>query len=172
VNSSGASATLIFDTQTNTGPLDILSTCGPVSCETYQAGPATIISLAGSGTTIQAVVNTFEIFANPGATSAVIDLSMSCTISGILTLPGCVLPVSHLIIQGSTNNPVPVNSFSTLQGTAQSYGAFNVDWTGTLSATPYSPSSVPLPASAWLLLSGLGGVGLLRRRRSVKLDAA
>ena len=29
----------------------------------------------------------------------------------------------------------------------------------------FAPSAVPLPASAWLLLSALGGLGALRRRR-------
>jgi len=166
------SATLSFNTQFDTGPLDNLSTCGPVSCETYQAGPATIISVAGSGATIlSAVVNTFEIFANSGASSAVIELNMTCTVSGIVSLSGCVLPESHLILSGSTNNPVPVNSVLTPQGTVQSYGAFNVDWTGTLSATPYSPSAVPEPGQWVLMLLGLCVlVGLVRWR--ARLDGA
>jgi len=46
-------------------------------------------------------------------------------------------------------------------GTSSLYSQFNG---GTLTVTP-----VPLPAAAWLLVSGIGGVGALARRRKLSL---
>jgi hypothetical protein len=62
---------------------------------------------------------------------------------------------------GSVNSTSVEPTFATL-GTLFGTGEFTQS--GELTLTAAAP--VPLPAAAWLLLSGLGGLGLLRRRKA------
>ncbi|MEL6466968.1 MAG: VPLPA-CTERM sorting domain-containing protein [Pseudomonadota bacterium] len=61
----------------------------------------------------------------------------------------------------STANVLPINPFGLNYNTVASLdlGAINVD-------AAVEPSAVPLPAAAWLLLAGLGGLFAMGRRRA------
>ncbi len=73
------------------------------------------------------------------------------------TVGGSTCPASSVgFSSGSTGQLVCVNDLP-LEGSDIPVGK------STLRATPVSP--VPLPAAAWLLVSGLGGIGALSRKR-------
>lgn len=77
-------------------------------------------------------------------------------------------------ILDAASNAGPVDAFTTALATQKvdfwfdEPGFFNVDtfrlYSATLTVT--GVSAVPLPAPFWLLLSALGGLGVMRRRRS------
>jgi hypothetical protein len=53
---------------------------------------------------------------------------------------------------------------------------FKINWVGTknnydLVSKPITPTAVPLPAAAWLLLSGIAGMGAMARRRRLTTAA-
>jgi hypothetical protein len=64
----------------------------------------------------------------------------------------------------ATTVSVPLAAYYLLVAVPDSYYADNSSSLGLTLTVDASPNMVPLPAAAWLLLSGLGGLGLMRRR--------
>lgn len=82
----------------------------------------------------------------------------------IITNLGAPSLVSCTMVSSDVCGPNNVNGF---------IGGYTLQTDSTDSWHPATGvvSAVPLPAAGWLLLSGLGGLGFLRHRRSVQVNA-
>jgi len=84
-----------------------------------------------------------------------VPVSAAGTIGSVLHFALAVTPNS----QALPANQAAVTLYRAADGT---FGEWLLDNNGNLT---YSVSAVPLPAAAWLLLSGLMGMGVVTRRR-------
>jgi hypothetical protein len=159
--------TISLDTLFDGHPTTQVSQCGPIQCESFEAGSAGTVNVTANGTTlVNAVINSFEIFANPGSNAATFQFNLSCTTNNGISLGSCLLASGdYLILSGTTTSPVGTANISSI-GTYLAYSPMTLDWSARESTTAYTPTSVPLPASVWLLLSGVGLLGLVMRRKS------
>ena len=75
-----------------------------------------------------------------------------------------ISPISQLSLGFLTSTGLASNYFIKIEGTQSGFSSYN----GNISLTDPSPSAVPLPAAAPLMLSGLGMLGFARRRSNKK----
>jgi hypothetical protein len=76
--------------------------------------------------------------------------------------------ISYFQLVNSSGNPYSINGLPVFSGATTGSGDFETTG-GSINGTVYynitSLTAVPLPASAWLMLSGLIGVGVMARKR-------
>ena len=106
----------------------------------------------------------YSIYAANGANSALIELDLANTVigAGVAGFTEEDLGTTYLQFSGTTSAPVSIVG-------GQFVGSIDLDWSGTVSSTPYAP--VPLPASGWLMLGALAGCSVLLRPRARALAA-
>ena len=75
-----------------------------------------------------------------------------------------ISPRSQISLGFWTSTGLASNYFIKIEGTQSGFSSYN----GNISLTDPSPSAVPLPAAAPLMLSGLGMLGFARRRSNKK----
>jgi len=125
------------------GPVSAVPGVPGLDVEAYDISGT--LAVSGAANPVSATLTGASIFAEPGSSSATLELNL-----GTASSEGQTLPVNlYLWFSGVTSAPVTLNSDS-------SFDSMTLDWTGTLSSTPYAPLvPVPVPGSFALLLSGL-----------------
>ena len=103
--------------------------------------------------------------------------SMGCDGSGgFFCFKANATPVAPALPAGSSLSYV----FTVTTSAAGSFSGYvpdlKINWVGTnnnydLVSQPITPTAVPLPAAAWLLLSGIAGMGAMARRRRLTTAA-
>ena len=83
-------------------------------------------------------------------------------VNTLVQMGDVISPPSKLSFGFLTSNDLAGNYFIKIEGTQSGSSSYN----GNISLTDPSPSAVPLPAAAPLMLSGLGMLGFARRRRN------
>jgi hypothetical protein len=114
-----------------------------------------------------------EVFAKPGASSAVIELEVANEIGAT---------VGYLVLSGSTPSPVSLTTttpfcFAGMTGACPTpyFNQITLDFTATYQATPYVPTSgtsaIPEPSTWVLMLLGFIGLGFTGSRASRRRGA-
>jgi hypothetical protein len=103
------------------------------------------------------------------------NVGLAITSINLSIAPGLNTSISNLVaelVDNSTGNTVVVNGATSYSGLSLANGNYdliisgNADGTlGGIYAGAVAVQAVPLPAAAWLLLSGLASMGALARRR-------
>jgi hypothetical protein len=184
-----AQAAFILDTGTPTGSSQlILSTAESYAAEFYVGAGQTVTSLAaylkpntGSANSFE-----FEIFSNSptfiGARPPTLVYETAATVTATSGTPGWNSAAANwtpttsgdywlAILEPNTGTTLDVQSeTSTGTGTAPALAFADTNTPGTRygslnTGIGLEVNAVPLPAAAWLMLSGLGGLGALVRKR-------
>ena len=125
------------------------------------------MSLLSGGTLLNAAITGFSVYATPGMSDPVIEYDLTTPSSTVL---GALPTTLYLDVTGTTTAPLSLSPFSG-NPSGQIINGFTIDWTSTLTDTPYSPTAstsipgVPEPSSFGLLAAGLGAMGWAVRRR-------
>jgi hypothetical protein len=182
-------AAFVLDSGTPAGGSQlILSTSQSFAAEFSIAAGQTVTSLAAflKPNTGNANSFEFEIFSNSptfiGSRSPTLEYSDTATVTATSSTPGWNTVAANwkaptsgdywlAILEPNTGTTLDVQTeTSTTTGTAPALSFASTNTPGTRYATSSSGiglqiTAVPLPAAAWLMLSGLGGLGALGRNR-------
>ncbi len=117
----------------------------------------------GSSNLLSGSFNGFSVYAQPGSSSATIQFDLTNASSNVSTLPS----TPYFIVTGTTTSPVSISTMSipVAPYSLTNFNPMTIDWSAKLSNTPYSVSSVPEPGEWALMLSGLGLMGFMVRRK-------